>query len=127
MRMLGWGLALLALAEAGEAQQSKKKSEPPATIKSLMETTHKGKDNLASEVRNGFGKDGDAQKLLEVYQKMAAMKPPVGDEKGWKSRTGAVISALEDMVAKKPGAQERVHSTTECAGCHNAHRKGGNK
>lgn len=126
MRILGFGAALLAMASLGAAQQSKKK-EPPATIKSIMEATHKGKDNLASEVRNGFAKDGDAAKLLEAYKVMAAMKPPVGDDKGWKTRTGAVISALQDMVDKKPGAVDRVHSATECAACHNAHRKGGNK
>jgi hypothetical protein len=119
MRILGICLAALALG----AQQQKGN----AAIKAMMEKTHKGADNIASEVRNGRGKEEDVKNLLAAYKSIAPLKPAVGDAKSWKSRTDAVIAALNDLVAKKPGAVDRVHGATECRACHEAHRPGGNK
>ena len=120
MKTFGLCLAILAL---GAAFQQKGN----AVIKAMMERSHKGRDNIASEVRNGRGTEDDVKKLLAEYKAIAAQKPAVGDAKGWKSRTDAVIAALNDLVAKKPGAVDRVHSATECRACHEAHRPGGNK
>jgi hypothetical protein len=118
------GLALLALLSLGAVQQGKK---PPAPIKDMMERTHKGADNIASEVRNGRGTVDDQKKLLAEYKAIGAIKPPRGDEKSWKARTGAVIQALTELVEKKPGAVDRLHAATECRACHEVHRPGGNK
>ena len=115
-------LALLALGAV--AQQGKK---PAAPIKDMMERTHKGRDNPASELRNGRGTPEDAKKLLAEYKAIAGFKPPLGDAKSWSSRTGAVITALTDLIDKKPGAVDRLNSATECRACHEAHRVGGNK
>ncbi len=122
MRKLWFAAAALAMVSPGAAVQQK-----PRTIKAWMETTHKGADNLASEVRNGRGTPEDHKKLLEVYKTLATMKPPRGDEKSWKAKTSAVIAALTDLVDKKPGAVDRVHATTDCRACHDVHRVGGNK
>ena len=115
---------LLALLALGAVAQQGKKAAP---IKDMMERTHKGRDNIASEVRNGRGTPEDAKKLLAEYKAIAALKPPLGNAAGWKSRTGAVIAALTDLVEQKPGAVDRVNATTECRACHEAHRVGGNK
>ena len=120
---MGWtrvaaaGLAFLGLGAGFQGAQ----------IKAIMERSHKGKDNIASEVRHGRGKDEDVKKLLVEYKTMAALKPARGDAKSWKARTGAVIAALEDLVAKKPGSVDKVYSTTDCRNCHDVHRPGGNK
>ena len=113
----------LALLSLGASFQQKGN----AAIKKMMESTHKGRDNIASEVRNGRGTEDDVKQLLAAYKGIAPLKPAVGDAKSWKSRTDAVIAALSDLAAKKPGAVDRVHSTTECRACHEAHRPGGNK
>ena len=117
-------LAILGMISMGAAAQQQKKAAP---IKDMMERTHKGADNLASEVRNGRGTAEDQKKLLAEYKAIGALKPPMGDAKSWKSRTDAVIQALTDLVDKKPGAVDRVHGATECRACHEAHRVGGNK
>ena len=114
----------LALWALGAVAQQGKKAPP---IKDMMERTHKGRDNIASEVRNGRGTPDDVKKLLDEYKAIAPLKPPVGNAASWKSRTGAVIAALTDLVEKKPGAVDRVNSATECRACHEAHRVGGNK
>lgn len=125
MRMGAASLAVLALFTMGAAFQAKK--PPPKTIKVIMEQTHKGADNPASEVRNGRGTEADVRTLLEAYQAMAGLKPPAGDAGSWKAKTGAVIAAIQDVLDKKPGAVGRVHATTECSRCHDVHRVGGNK
>lgn len=128
MRKLVVGLFLLASVAPGEAlQAAKNKKEPPKTIKSIMLETHKESDNPASEVRNGRGTEEQQKILLKAYQDMAAMKPPRGDAASWKAKTGAVIAALNDLIAKKGGAVGRVYSTTDCRACHEPHRPGGNK
>ncbi|HEX7898565.1 MAG TPA: hypothetical protein VF950_12445 [Planctomycetota bacterium] len=113
----------LALLSLGASFQQKGN----AAIKKMMESTHKGRDNIASEIRNGRGTEEDVKKLLAEYKAIAAQKPAVGDAKAWKGRTDAVIAALADLAAKKPGAVDRVHAATECRACHEAHRPGGNK
>lgn len=113
--------ALLALLALFPQQQGNK------VIKAMMERSHKGRDNPASELRNGRGTEEDAKKLLADYKMIAAQKPVRGDLKSWKSRTDAVIAALNDLIAKKPGAVDRLYSTTDCRACHDVHRIGGNK
>ncbi|HVE40057.1 MAG TPA: hypothetical protein VNM14_09235 [Planctomycetota bacterium] len=124
-------LALFIILSGGlaSAQQGKKKEPPPsnAPIKEIMLRTHKEKGALIFKVRDAESSEEENKKLLAEYQKLATFKPPVGDEKSWKNRTAAAIAALQELVDKKSGAVERVRSATECSGCHNAHRVGGNK
>ena len=124
-------LAILIILSGGAdaAQQGKKKEPPPgnAPIKEIMLRTHKEKGALVFKVRDAESSEEENKKLLAEYQKLATYKPPVGDEKSWKNRTTAAITALQELVDKKSGAVERVRSATECSGCHNAHRVGGNK
>ncbi len=131
----GAGILVVLLLLSGaslDAQQDKKKKTPPApaaakTIKAIMLGSHKEKGHLVFRVRDGESTEADNKTLLEEYKAIAAIKPPLGDMKSWSNRTGAAIAALQDLVDKKGGALERVRSATECSGCHNAHRVGGNK
>jgi hypothetical protein len=129
----GAGIIVVLLLLSGaslDAQQGKKKPSTPAaakTIKSVMLATHKEKGHLVFRVRDGESTEEDNKRLLEEYRAIAEMKPPLGDMKSWTNRTSAAIAALQDLVDKKSGALERVRSVTECSGCHNAHRVGGNK
>lgn len=123
---------LLLFGGAASAQQDKNKKKPPpppskAPIKDLMLRTHKEKGALVFKVRDAESTDEENKKLLEEYTSMLSMKPPLGDEGAWKKRVGSAVSAIQELVDKKAGAVERVRSATECSGCHNAHRVGGNK
>jgi len=123
-------VALLVLLSGGSlvAQQQKKKPDPAGArpVKAIMEKTHKEKGALIFLVRDAESTDADNKALLEVYKQLNMLKPPTGDEKGWKNRTDTVIKALQDLIDKKPNAVERVRSVTDCKGCHDAHRVGGN-
>ncbi len=121
---------LLLSGGAATAQQGKKKEPPPSgkdPIKEIMLRTHKEKGALVFKVRDGESSDEENKKLLAEYEKLATMKPPLGDVGTWKKRTDAAIAAIKELVDKKSGAVERVRAATECSGCHNAHRVGGNK
>ena len=120
---------LLISGGAASAQQGKKKEPPPAKdpIKEIMLRTHKEKGALVFKVRDAESSEEENKKLLAEYQKLATFKPPLGDANSWKKRTDAAIAALQELVDKKSGAVERVRAATECSGCHNAHRVGGNK
>jgi hypothetical protein len=122
-------IAFLLFAGALSAQDKKKKPTPnaPVTVKSIMLATHKEKGALVFKVRDAESNDEENAKLLAEYKTLAGLKPPLGDAGSWQKRTGAAIAALQELVDKKPGAVERVRGATECSGCHNAHRVGGNK
>lgn len=118
-------LLLLSGASLDAQQQGKKPARKP--VKEVMERSFKDKGALIFLVRDGESTEAQNKKLLEEFKLLDGMQPPLGDVKGWKNRTGAAIAALQELVDKKPGATERVRSVTDCTGCHNAHRVGGNK
>ena len=132
MRFGAGAVALLVLICGGSlAAQQKKKPDPPSAhpIKDIMIKTHKEKGALIFLVRDMEASEDDVKKLLEVYKQLNMLKPPTGDPKGWTNRTGAIISALQDLVDKKPDAKratDKVFQLTDCKGCHDAHRVGGN-
>jgi hypothetical protein len=131
MKLGAGAIAILILISGGTlvAQQAKKKPPPPPSarpVKDLMDKTHKEKGALIFLVRDAESSDADNKALLEVYKQLNALKPPTGDEKSWKSRTQNVMAAIQDVIDKKSGAVEKVRGVTECQGCHNAHRVGGN-
>lgn len=117
------------LAAGGLSAQQGKKPPPPSArpIKDLMLGSHKEKGALIFRVRDAESTDDDNKKLLAEYKSLDGMKPPVGDVAAWKKRVGNAVAAIQDLVDKKGGAVERVRGATDCAGCHNAHRVGGNK
>ena len=130
MRLGAGVVTILALISGGSlvAQQSKKKPEPLSArpVKTIMEKTHKEKGALIFLVRDAESTDADNKALLEVYKQLATLKPPTGDAKGWANRIDNVIKALQDLIDKKPNAVEKVRGVTDCKGCHDAHRVGGN-
>lgn len=130
MRLGAGVVAILVLISGGSlvAQQQKKKPAEPAgarPVKTIMEKTHKEKGALIFLVRDAENTEADLKALIDVYKQLNSLKPPTGDAKSWDNRTKAVISALEDLRDKK-GSVEKVRSVTDCKGCHDAHRVGGN-
>jgi hypothetical protein len=108
---------VLALLLCAAAQGDK-----PKSIKEIMNQTHKGKDSMVQKVISGKGTPEDHQKLLDMYQFMAAQKPPMGDDSSWKSKTSALITASMDLVSKKSGAADEFKKAVDCKSCHTAHK-----
>lgn len=131
MRIGAGVVAILILITGGTlfAQQSKKKPPDPAAgarpVKTIMEKTHKEKGALIFLVRDAENTEADLKALIDVYKQLNSLKPPTGDAKSWDNRTKAVLTALQDLLEKK-GSVEKVRAVTDCKGCHDAHRVGGN-
>lgn len=125
-------IAVLLLVSAGvvDARQAKKDqagNKVRKPVKEVMERSFKDKGALIFLVRDGESTDAQNKKLLEEFKLLETLQPPLGDVKVWKNRNSQAISAIQELIDKKPGAIERVRSVTDCTGCHNGHRVGGNK
>lgn len=123
-------VAIFILVAAGAAAAQQGKKAPPASakpVKDMMLRTHKDKGALVFLVRDGESTEAQNKKLLEEYKALHGVKPPLGDQKSWNNRISNAVAALQDLVDKKTGSVERVRGATECSGCHNGHRVGGNK
>jgi len=95
--------------------KDKDKAEPKFTIKEVMKEAMKG--GLAEKVAKGKGEKADAERLVELFTALNANKPPKGDEKAWKERTGMLISAAKDFAAGK-GDGDALKKAANCGSCH---------
>jgi mono/diheme cytochrome c family protein len=109
----GWaGLSL----SSGAAQDAKAKF----TIKQVMKTAHK--DKRKDKVAKGDASADEKKQLVELYEALAANKPPKGDEADWKAKTAALVAAAKDAEAGKAGAGEALTKAANCMECHTAHK-----
>jgi hypothetical protein len=58
---------------------------------------------------------------------MANTQPDRGSVDAWKARTGALVSAAQDLIDGKEGAGDRLRAASDCRACHQAHRAAGDK
>ena len=111
----GW----LVLSLTGDAQEAAK---PKHTIKEVMKTAHKG--GLMKKVAKGEASADEKKQLVELYESLAANKPPKGDDASWKEKTAALIAAAKDCAAGKDGAGEALTRAANCMACHSVHKGG---
>lgn len=90
------------------------KDKPKYTTKEVMKLAHKEK--LLNKVMEGKASDDEKKKLVELYEAMAANKPPKGDADNWKKLNDALVDA-----AKKADA-DALKKASNCGACHSAHK-----
>ncbi|MBI2823221.1 MAG: hypothetical protein HYX69_00865 [Planctomycetia bacterium] len=122
MARFGTFTAVCALLGMGWAFASAAEDKPKYTIKQVMKEAHK--DGLMKKVAEGKGTKADAEKLLELYQALAANKPPKGDAADWRTKTEALVAAAKEAVAAKPDFGKALTKAANCADCHKAHKPG---
>ena len=88
--------------------------KPKHTIKEVMKLALKGP--LNKKVAEGKASDDEKKQLVELYESLAANKPPKGDEADWKKRTEALLDA-----AKKADGMA-LGKASNCKACHDAHQ-----
>jgi hypothetical protein len=87
-------------------------------IKDVMKEAHGGDDSLRAKVIAGKADKEAKEMLLALYKDLAANKPPQGDAKVWATKTKAIVTAAEDVVNGKAGAEKKLGTATACMGCH---------
>ena len=109
-------LGLIVSLAAGAADKAK------PTIKDVMKEYHKGDEPLCKKVATGKGTKEDHKKLVEAYAAIADAKPPKGDLKEWKDRTGKLLAAAKAVEAGKPDGLALYKDAVNCKACHTAHK-----
>jgi hypothetical protein len=97
-------------------------AKPKYTIKEIMKQAHEGKTSLSKRVSDGMGTKADFAKLLDYYKAMALQSPPKGDAESWKTKTAALVTATEGLVAGKDDALTAYKTAVDCKACHTLHR-----
>lgn len=94
-------------------------AEPPKhTIKEVMKEAHRG--GLKDKVVAGTASDEEKKHLVELYESLAAGKPPKGEEASWKEKTTALIDAAKEAQAGK--GTDNLKAAADCKGCHSVHK-----
>lgn len=96
--------------------------DKPKSIKDAMNSVHKGKESVVAKAAAGKGSDEDHKRLVDIYEFLAAQKPPMGDEASWKAKTSALIAASKNLVDKKAGAADEFKKASDCKACHSVHK-----
>jgi hypothetical protein len=123
MRTIGLGLGLLGLLVVLGIAWAADEDQPKYTIKDVMKAAHSGGAN--SLLRKAAGQNGtkqDREKLLELYEALAKNKPPQGEEKSWKDKTGTLVAQAKAVAGNERGAAQKLVMAANCKACHDAHR-----
>lgn len=104
------------------AMAADKKAPPKHEIGKIMKEGHKGDMALVQKVLKGQASDEEKKLLLEYYHAMAEYQPTKGTAASWKTKTAALITATEGVIANKPQATNALKQAVNCKSCHSAHK-----
>lgn len=100
-------------------------AEDDNAIKQAMKFAHKapkGEKKLNEKIAEGTAEEGDIKKALDLYKAMVDVKPPKGEQAEFKAKTLKLITATEELIAKKPDAAAHYKLAVDCKGCHSEHK-----
>jgi len=114
MRRIFGLVALLGLVTTTWLAARAADDKPKHTIKDVMKVAHKG--GLMKKVADGNASDDEKKQLVELYESLAANKPPKGDDADWKTKTDALLDAAKKVDGKA------LQKAANCKACHEAHK-----
>lgn len=88
--------------------------KPKFEIKEVMAKAMKG--GLCKKVADGKATDEEKKELVELFEALAANKPPKGELSDWKAKTKALVDAA------KAGDGSKLKAAANCAACHKLHK-----
>jgi hypothetical protein len=98
------------------------KYQPIADAMKFAHKAPKGVPKVSDKIIDGTVSEADLKKTLELYKAMANTEPPKGDPAAFKEKVAKLISATEDVVAKKDGAAAAYKTAVNCKDCHSDFR-----
>jgi hypothetical protein len=102
------------------ANRSAAAAEPKHKIKAVMKKCMAG--GLCKKVASGKASEAEQKELLEMFQSLAANKPPRGEEKSWNEKTKSLVDAAQAVVDGKDGAGAQLQKAANCKACHDNHK-----
>jgi len=92
-------------------------------IGQVMKDAFKGDTSLYKKVSLGKGSDEDVQKLLDYVKQLPGEKPSKGSDASWAEKTQALVTAVQNVQAKKPDSLKELQKAGNCKACHTEHRE----
>ena len=90
------------------------------SIKEVMMEAYKAR--LATKVIRGEATPSEKERLLRMYEALAASSPPRGSQVSWKRKTVALVQAAQAAVEGEEQAPLLLKKTMECGACHSTHK-----
>jgi hypothetical protein len=98
------------------------KYQPIADAMKFAHKAPKGEKKVSDKIIDGTVSEEDLKKTLDLYKAMADTPPPKGDAAAFKEKVAKLISATEDVLAKKDGAAAAYKEAVDCKACHKEFR-----
>ena len=114
-------IALISAAATASVWTAFADDEKPNPIADAMKYAHKapkGEKKVSDRIIDGTATDEELKKTLALYKAMANTEPPKGDPAAFKVKVAKLITATEDVVAKKDGAPAAYKEAVDCKSCH---------
>ena len=93
--------------------------------KKFMKEFHKapkGVDPVCKKAVDGKASKDEISKLVAGYKAMCSVKPPKGDEAGWKEKTGKLLEAAMALQKGTADGAAKYKEAVNCKACHSAHK-----
>ena len=122
---LCFGLAILvaiATAGANAFRADDDEGEGDEVIEHVMKRAFKGDDSLVKRADADDLSDREKKTLLDMMTALSKARPERGGMDSWKKKTGALVSAAQDLVDGKAGAGGRLYAAASCKECHQIHK-----
>ena len=92
------------------------------TAGQVMGAAFRGNASLVSKVTGASATDAEKKAFLDIAKAFALAKAPKGEAADWSKRTGAILTAAQDLVDGKPDAAAALKTATNCKACHDLYR-----
>lgn len=116
-------MALLAVAFVALTVVGAADDKPKYDIETIMEKAHDEDNGILKKVVAGKADAAEKKSLLDLYTELGKNKPPKGDAKSWKTKTGALVTAAKEVVDGKEDGIVHLKKATVCKDCHTVHKK----
>ena len=100
-------------------------AEDTNPIKEAMKYAHKapkGEKKICEKISEGTASDDEVKKTLDLYKAIGDTKPPKGEAAAFKEKLAKLITATEEVAAKKPDGALHYKEAANCKACHGDHK-----
>lgn len=105
-----------------QAATNTPKTSQSITIANVMINYHKEKNSAVNLAREGKGNREDLERLLDYYQAIQKLDPPMGSSESWKTLMTELVAATQGLLESAPNAVDRFSAAVDCRVCHQQHR-----
>lgn len=92
------------------------------TLKAIMKDGIKADTSIYKKIEAGSATAEDKAAFLEMCKAMITLEPPKGDADSWKTKTEALVNAVQGVVDGKETATGDLKAAINCKACHTAHK-----